>query len=326
MNAHYRYIAVSMLILPCCLLFGLVIAENEFIWRHTANVEDAVLDRRFSVAGIDADVLLVGDSSLLFGVMPERIESQIGMSAYNLAVSVWGFVVSSDIIIDDYLAKNRSPRLVVLYLAPWVRVNPPYSLKMEWNISARMILGHGSFAALVHFFVQHPTAYLPFVQDVWTRLIFGFHWDDDNIEKGVSALKKGRGWLSSDNPVVARWATMKDDCEKARFPIMPDTAYIDEFRRRMAARGIMAAFYVAPTPDCAAGGVDVEAAYKGIADNQPYQLPHRYFFDDGFYSHLFRAGAEENTDKVSKMILHYIGKKSAGRDRNEALAFVQGRM
>lgn len=316
MNPHYRYVVVSIFVFLCCLVLGLFLSENDFVWRHTATVQDGLLDRRFSVADIDADVLFVGDSSLLFGVMPERIESKTGLTSYNLATSVWGFVAAADAITDEYLEKNHPPRLIVLYLAPWVRVNPPYSYKMEWNIAARMVLSHGRVADLLRFFELHPAAFLPFEQDVWSRLFFGFHLRGDTIENAVKALQKGRGWLSAEDPVVPVWTHLQDNCAKPQFAIAPDTAYIEHFRQRMRARGLPVAFYVSPIPDCDPSDTAAQTAYRGIADNEIYQLPHRYFVDDGYYAHLFRRGSEQNTDKVAEWVLQRIG--PGGLMQNEA--------
>jgi len=309
MEAHRRYICMFVITLLFLAFFGMVIRKPTLIWLHTATKEDAFLDRRTEVTGIDADILFVGDSSLIFGVIPERIEFTTGMTSYNLGTSVWGFVAAGNAILDDYLTKNRAPRLVVLYLAPWVRVNPPYSYKMEWNIAARMVLAHGSVVDLVRLFALHPKAYFPFLQDVWNRLIFGFHLNVDAVDEALSTLKRGRGWVSGDSPLVGTWRGMKDGCAKPKFLVAPDTAYINEFRRRLTARGLKVAVYIAPTPDCDPSDTGTRTAYIGIADDNPYQLPPRYFLDDGYYAHLFRKGAEENTDRVAEFVLHYLGRE-----------------
>jgi len=302
-RAHRRYLAVCLIVFPLPIMLGFALAKSAYFYRHSSDVIDILHDRQFAAAGIDADLLLVGESALLVGVKPQRVQNATGLSTYNLSTSVYQFIAASDLLIDNYLAKNRAPRLVVLYIAPWTRVNPPFPYQMEWGVGTKAIVRHGRPPDVAQFFVQHPELFLQFPREVWGDFVFQFDRSGSAYENVVNSLKEERGWLAIDGPVLRNpKRVLGDGCERIRFPIAPDKAYIDSFRRKLAARGIPAAVYIAPTPDCDPSDRTAEIAYSGIADNRPYQLAHRYFIDDPYLTHLVPEGAEENTARVIEFV------------------------
>ncbi|HXJ00248.1 MAG TPA: hypothetical protein VNH44_03435 [Micropepsaceae bacterium] len=309
MRAHLRYLAVCLLALPLPILLGFALAKSSYFYRHSSNVIDILHDRQFDAAGIDADLLLVGESALLVGVEPRRIEAATGLRTYNLSTSVLQFVAAPDLLVDRYLAKNRAPRLIVLYIAPWTRVNPPFPYSLEWTEGTKAIVRYASLPDIAQFLTQHPETLLKVPRQVWRRLVFQFDRNGNTYRNVVNGLQQDQGWFAMNGPVLNYpELTLKDGCARIDLPIVPDTTYIDHFRRRLEARGIAVAVYIAPVPDCDPLDRRAERAYAGIADNEPYQLAHRHFIDDQWHVHLDREGADENTAKVVEFVRSFVAR------------------
>jgi hypothetical protein len=111
---HSRYLLTiaSICLLLCSLVIGL--ATSSFCYRHSTSFWDVVEEHQFSVHGQDADILFVGDSSLLFEVSSDSIRRETGFTAYNIGVAMPALAVDLDSLISQYLAHNRAPRLMIL--------------------------------------------------------------------------------------------------------------------------------------------------------------------------------------------------------------------
>jgi hypothetical protein len=84
MEAHRRYICMFVITLLFLAFFGMVIRKPTLIWLHTATKEDAFLDRRTEVTGIDADILFVGSSKGSPGPLPSKGLASISVLSYSL--------------------------------------------------------------------------------------------------------------------------------------------------------------------------------------------------------------------------------------------------
>jgi hypothetical protein len=315
MREHGRYLILVLISLPCFILLALLFVRSDFLFRHDTVVEDILLERRYDFSGIDADVVFVGDSSLMFGVIPNLVQAQTGLSAYSLGTAAYVLIAAPNLLLDDYLRTNRAPRLVILYLAPWARVNPPYAFNVAWNVGVRMLVGRGSPAQIARYFIDHSEVVIPSLADFWSRLLSTWDWRSSTYNTVVADLIRERGWFPSDAPILRLpEGGLKDGCSGPTFSINPDTTYLASFRGRLAARGIDVAVYVAPMPDCDPSDTRAQRAYAGIADNSPYVLPHKYFVDDSWYAHLSPDGAAENTMRVSAFLQRYLTDKATVTD------------
>ncbi|HEX3486613.1 MAG TPA: hypothetical protein VHT51_16260 [Micropepsaceae bacterium] len=318
---HLRYFTISILIVPLPILLGFLFAGSEYYYRLSSSFEDVLLDRQFTAEGINADIVFVGDSSLMTGVKPKAIQAATGMTAYSLSSSIFQFMAAGDHLVDSYLAKNRAPRLIVVYIAPWTRVNPPFAYPVEWEVGAKALVRNASLFDGAVFFARHPEVVLQLPQDVWRRLTSRLDWQGNTYKRVVAGLEDERGWFAMDGPVL-RYPkrVLPDGCAPVPLPARPDKEFIAAFRRRMMARNIAVALYIAPTPDCASFDTSAETAYAGIADDQPYRLPHRYFIDDRWRIHLTQEGAEANTKRVIDFVKRFMAIDGIEASRREQTA------
>ncbi len=240
---------------------------------------------------------------MVFGVIPRRVQELTGLSAYGLGLPIPLFVLASDLALERYLAGNRRPLLAVLYLAPTTRAHPPYPYPPYWYEGMSMLRRYGGTAGFARYSLREPheAAKLPFI--AWNEL-FRFDWSGRRSAAIDAALSQGRGYVPPYGPPGLNPAppVLADGCALAPYAVVPDRVLIDGFRRRFAALHIPFAVYVAPLSDCDGSFAAVGAAWHGLADNEPYTLPHADFVADPQRVHLVRAGAETNSRLVAEFI------------------------
>jgi len=318
---HWRFLAallaslVTLIVLPY-----LPTVSDSTYCRHSRlfwNSTDCV---KYALHGTRADILLVGDSSLVFGIRPDVIERETGLSAYNLGLPAGAVLFYPRMLLDHYLALNGKPRLIVLCASPWTYVRKQNDLPHLWADALRFTLRHGSLEQIVELVSRDPRWLIQFPalvmqQEEWRHVDLSLKtWRQMNEE-----IDAGRGWLAYRNlsqygrPVP----TLPDDPELSAKPVgTPDQAMIERFRRTYERQGIRVAFYVSSIPISDPSYPQVIRAYSGLADNHPRTLPDRFFVDDGWRIHLVAAGTQPASLQMSRFIERFLRHSAspAGRD------------
>lgn len=90
------------------------------VWREA--------DRAARSEAVGADVLILGDSLVKFGLLPGVLAERTGLRAVNLAVS-GGMAASSDLLLEHALDAGARPRIVVLECLPrLLQLGPDHDL------------------------------------------------------------------------------------------------------------------------------------------------------------------------------------------------------
>jgi hypothetical protein len=302
-GAHFRYLLVIALIfvaIPCGVI---ALTTSGFYYRHSKSRWDFVEEHQFNVRGQDADIVFIGDSSLVHGVSPEQLTRETGWSVYNLGLPVPGLVVDHELLLRRYLAQNKPPRLMVLYLSATTRTRPPYAFPPVWYEGETMLLRYGELRQIADFFRRNETEISRFTALAGLKILT-FDWSDRAYYERAKVLDESRGYIP------LRWVAAQtlgsDDCPLSSSPIVPDEEFIREFRRETADRGIEAAVYLAPIPDCDRSFAATSSSYARIVDNVPYTLPHDFFMNDPARAHLIPPGAQQNSHIVATFLNHFL--------------------
>jgi hypothetical protein len=305
--AHVRYLLVVALIsvvLPCLVI---ALTTSSFYYRHSSVFWDPVDEHQFGVHDQKADILLIGDSSLLFGVSPELIRRETGWDVYNLGVSMPVLMLGHEMLLRRYLSHNKTPRLMILYLSAPMRTRPPYAVVPTWYEGETMLLRYGGAHRVVDFFVNHGSEISRFISLAGHRTL-ALDWSGQHYNALATALDSDHGHVE-----VPFQGTMGDgDCPVSPVPVMPDEEFIQQFRREAARLGIPAAVYLAPLPDCDPMFAHTSSSYSRVVDNAPYTLAHRLFADDHQRVHLVPAGARQNSHIVAAFLDRFTTVSPAG--------------
>ncbi len=313
-HAHTRFLAaVSALCLFVLIVTYAIVTSNTLYCRHSTVFWDATDCFKFSLHDQAADVVFVGDSSLVFGVRPNVIADRLHVTAFNLGLPAGSLIFFPGMLLDHYLARNQHPRLIVLYVSPWTLVDDQRDITQLWNDGARVALRHGSLAEVGRIFESDPRRLVQFpaifLQQGWRQFSLSGQW----WLQASAEMRAERGWFAIWRPGRARAilrpggpfakpVSLSDRCTLTVKPLLPNRRQIRQFRETYERDGTRVLVYVAPVPNCDPSYPAIVAAYAGVADNRPQTLPGRYFVDDGWRVHMTRDGADQATRQVADFI------------------------
>ena len=296
-----RYLAIAAVVamLQLVAIFG--IAATRYFATH-GYPYDAFADQRFNVAGVDADVLFVGDSALFSGVDPAIIKSDTGLSAYNIGVTMYAYASAPDFLLDRYLANNKQPRIIVFYMNPRTHFHDPDQRIYE---AAGMILRHGTWADIANFFVLTPAHLIDYAHQVLTVALTS-DWSDEKYRTVFRAAGANAGYYAlDDTPGAANFGQITDYatfCTAKDRNRPPEADEIEHFRQKYTRSGTTVLIYAAPLADCDTSADYYATQFEGLADNSLHTLPHDLFLPDVWRTHLKSQGGELNSHLVSEWL------------------------
>lgn len=313
-HAHVRFLtAVAALCVLVLVATYVIVTSDTLYCKHSTVFWDATDCFKFSVHDEAADVVFVGDSSLVFGVRPEVIADQLHVTAFNLGLPAGSLIFFPGMLLDYYLTHNRRPRLIVLYVGPWTLLTDQKDIAHLWNDGARVAIRHGSPADVVKIFEGDPRRLIQFpaifLQQGWRQFSLSGRW----WQQASAEMRAERGWFAIWRPgrprvilrpggPFAEPVSLSDHCTLTIKPLVPNRKLITQFRETYQHAGTRVVIYVAPVPSCDPTYPAIIAAYAGIADNRPQTLPGRYFVDDGWRVHMTREGANQATGQVADFV------------------------
>lgn len=309
-----RHLFFSLVVTIFCLVLLLI--------PYVATSSDAIYCRRtlffwnlndcwkFAVHGRSAELVLVGDSSLIFGIRPDALKQKLGLSAINLGLPAGGVIFYPELMLDDYLAHNRRPRLIVLYVSPWTFVKQQKDLPLLLNDTIQVTLRHGSLNQIAQILSAYPSWLIRFPviflqRQTWRHILFL----PQTKQRVLSDLRKEEGWMDYRGMAesTSREPLLAPNCHLPAKQIgVLDLGKINRFRSKYENGGTRVMIYIAPVPDCDMTHGRIVAAYRGVSDNQPATLPSQYFIDDNWRVHLVREGADRSTSQMINFLSPFI--------------------
>jgi hypothetical protein len=323
-SVHLRFVFAALALIILAIAAPLAVIGSDAYCRHSEVYWDAADCYKFSVKDEASDIVFIGDSSLQYGVRPNQLTAALGLSAYNLGLPGGTMVFLPYLLLDRYLAQNRRPRLIVLYLGPWSPVGIPKSdpaaADRLWVDAGRVALRHGGFDGIASVFGSDPRRLIQLPALFWQQGWAQFSRSGARWRQASGIMAAERGWMPFWEPgglmtvgPIGWWgfsadalapesASLQDDCVLQAKPVAPSGDEIRRFRERYERDGTRVLVYVAPIPACDPSHDAVVTAWRGIADNQPQLLPGHDFVDDGWRVHVTGAGATDATAQVADFL------------------------
>ena len=92
-----RYLAYLLVLPVMAFIFPFFAERAPFLERHSASTWATVLDYSYTSAGENADVVLFGDSSAVYGPDTAEISRQLGMKVINLPQSMGTLPITQEL-------------------------------------------------------------------------------------------------------------------------------------------------------------------------------------------------------------------------------------
>ena len=285
----------ALVVLPCvAVLFAVPLIVNSTWFANNAFFNFVpVRDYPYEVTGMDADVVIFGDSSALAGVDPLLMQSQLGVSVVNLSPIMQSLYVLRDAPLAAYLRHNKPPRLIVIYVVPWNTGMPEGDGYTDGLI---MTMRHDNAAHAIGRTLRHPVQMLN--ADIFlVNLILG-HLRDPQTLEGHEAAWRNHGFFPypPDRPHLSAGCILHPGLSLASdFGAWPQFLV-----KRYQTAQTRVALYLAPTPDCQG-----MAKFHRVAEeiqprpiNQWQTLAPELFLSDGFDAHPERRNVPVTTQML----------------------------
>jgi hypothetical protein len=311
-SRYIRYLLTKLIIVLFLLVTPFVLLQSHGYRRHVYYLWHPLVDEKLNARRLNADILFVGDSSLLMGLQPEVIKQRTGLSAHNLGVPGEAFCMASEVLLSSYLANNRTPKLLILYMSPQTNCSAVASSREAAGAYDNMItlgLSHQN-DRLIALLLSHPS-YVPiFALNSWYLMLTNFDPTGVRYNTALASLRAGGGHFPTPVNVPLKACSNSD-------PGIPmDIKFMRQFQREHADFGGRFGIYLNPMPDCDPRYARFKREAAGVADNILERLPHDLFTYDT--AHLLPTGAEQNSRSVANFLSEFI----QGRT-NDGAPFVQ---
>lgn len=241
----------------------------------------------------DCEVVIDGDSSALVGVIPAVVEQKTGLKTCNVAEMAGVRVVNGGMVLDEYLAHNRAPRLIVFQFAPndFVPAERWKSVATFEGVYFR--LQYRPDAAFVGWSLTHPEMLLDNLE-LGART--GLPWIREKPLPPEAFFVRERhgGWLPDEGTALTA-------CPHAPGFRPPDAAYVAEMRAKYQTQGTKVLMESTPEPECLSDRALYAPLLARVTDAPAATLPLGDYTDSGWL-HVNRAGAEANSERVAELV------------------------
>ncbi len=255
-----------------------------------------VLDYPYQVTGADADVVIFGDSAALYGIDPRILLKDTGVRAVNLGGSINSLGVMGDKPLASYLSRNRTPRLIVVYLAPWDTGMPP---QYAWPEGIIMMLRHDTGSNILRYAMQHPLGSLN-ADTFLAELVMHRLLNPSSRDSYAAFQQQASGFLAYPDTVRVWHAGCTIEPQHS---VPPDAgAYARELVSRWQTPQTRVVLYVAPVPDCRGADQFTRMQLSPPSIAPQALLPPEYFIDDDFQVHVIPAQVPLSTRLLEQAI------------------------
>lgn len=302
-----RYIAALFLI-PFLGYIGAFVVERLALWPNlTLSRWGHILDYDYKVHDQDADVVIFGDSSALYGVDIVRLSQQLHRKVINIPNTLGSLPVTRDEPLQRYLRTNRPPQLIVFYFIPW-DLNAGNENNVFVYEGEEMLFRHGTWRQAWDYARRRPSEVL----------LFPLRFYASSLQVRAALLPHhalkipvtlGHVELEDHRP-------LRNTCSiPADFSRLRNNAFIRSLVKTFTSGSTETLVYMAPIPGCAHATNFAQGPYSELGATPPGVLPPSDFADDSRYAHALPGAVPAITDLLAQSVRAKIGSDQASKTR-----------
>ena len=260
---------------------------------------------KFLIADQNVQILLVGDSSLLYGIKPDVVDKIAHHSTYNYGIVGPVFAFNPKLVIDRFLAGNKRPQAIIVYISPWDIIEPGKIHDPIWFPIGLQLLQHGNIAGLVHLLWARPSALVELPQIIAQSTGFSPKRNARLREQ----MERERGHLDFSALIERNNRSLTECSVMSEIGPVPETApsrkALAELKAHYAKQGLSIYVYAAPFAQCGTRSAALQEAYNGLSDNIPTPLSDRFFVKEPLAGHAVHVN-EEGVEMVSRLLCEFL--------------------
>ncbi len=314
-SALIRYLLV-LIVIPLALYFPpfyLVLTPSYERWTRAPG--SPVLDYAYQTAGMNADVVMFGESAVKQGIDPSLVSQEIGARVVNLPGSLSTLLVENDLPLRYYLAHNQPPRVIVIFLTAW---NFDYehvdASKEPLYDGEEMLLRHGTKREVLEFFRRYPAYSLQFPLMFYRTNTNHYLLNRSVIDEQAAQVVRTHGHSDTIGVVHDDASCMIPERLIARIRY----GNVAELVRRYSTPQTHVMLYEAPIPGCVNADQVVARAKSAIPAPPPRIFPADWFLDDGVYAHVFADHVPAATEEFIKALRPVLAATESGVNGNSS--------
>ncbi|MBB5058643.1 hypothetical protein HDF16_003357 [Granulicella aggregans] len=293
-----RYLLNVLLVVSVLYIIPLTIVRTDAYQHRSLSFYSRPLNYAFQTPVKDADVILFGDSTVLLGVDPSQMSSDLGVEVLNLPNTRGSLMVNDDLTLRRYLSHNRPPKLIVFYFAPWDfdYGNTPFDAIPVFE-GEEVLAAQGTFKEISSFARWHPSDAALFslrlYADSWEFLM---HKVSHQGQEGTLAATHGH-IENTDPSVLASPCTFP--------PLLLDNIRFDWVKalgEKYASPQTRVLYFVAPVPSCTNVSALLNHRYDALPAALPVVLPPETFVRDIRYIHTHPDTVPQITRSLSDSV------------------------
>jgi hypothetical protein len=299
-----KFLLVIGLIILVAYLAPFAMVRAPFYDQKLGDFWGPVLEYGFGGRPVDADVVVFGDSSAIFGFSPREVEEATGLKVVNLPNTLGSLPVTKDYALQRYLQHNKPPKLIVFYFSAWLlnySHDPENGFVFEGE---EMLMRHGNWSQIASYLKRNPENVLEFPLRFYSTVPSSVLHSMMLHRPGVDTVAAAHGHVDHDNSVGA----MRDGCILPSALVTPRASgSAEELLQKYRSGKTQTVLYIAPIPACAGSAALLSRSYLNGLVRPPGSLPPNYFVDDGFYAHERPEALAQSTHLLMEALRPIIG-------------------
>lgn len=296
---HFRrYLWIVAVVVLAGYLLPFAIERIPGVESYMGSPFSPALEYGYTTNGVNADVVIFGDSAAMINLDPVAMSKALGLKVINLPNTASSLEITHEAVLRHYLAHNKAPKLIVLYLAL-----PTFDYKhmgepLVIYEGQEMLASHGTAAETLAFARHRP----------WDELVYPLRFYSVAPITGLQGALLHRPrtpqvMLAQGHfDPMAHHATMPDAPCTLPVPAAYRTASAQDFVAEFTTSATQVLPFVSPVPDCEGSAKAVSMPFPGLDVAPPKIMPRTDYKMDNSMVHLLVESVPEATASLTDAV------------------------
>ena len=289
-----RYLGACFFLPLLAYLFPFFAERSRTLQELSVTSGGSALDYGHQLAGQNADVIIFGDSTSMFGVNTVQMSKELGLKVINIPNTFGSLATTGDWALREYLSANKPPRLIFFQFAPW-DLDFHGLRNLAFYEGDEEILRHANLREFSRFFLRQPTEMFLFPFRFYatdTGLTSFQGWGKPRVELVEQGFRPIRGAIP-----------LKPNCSFHQFEIdASGTVSVRDLLQKYTTPVTKTSVYLSPIPACKGYKTIVQRKLKGLDAAPPVVVPPAYINTDFTRAHPLPQYVAYTTELATKAV------------------------